>query len=213
MALFEKKRSVQALDDQSIEAIRKELASVLSVAANYDALMAHNDTLTISLEGRIRGDLLAFVLYLAGITKGTDLREIRVVNQIFDIGLSQADFHMFHADVSSYRFEHAVPPSILMIGELGRTLQHEMELSGNAIDTNLAAAFSVDLINLYALVGSALISADAEVTERESADLIRYLFQMCRAAFGPNTELPAGPAHQTLLAHKRLFGREPAGLR
>ncbi len=211
MALFEKKRSVRALDNQSVDAIRSELESVLNVAASYDRLMSHIDALTISLEGRIRGDLLAFVLYLSGITRGVDPREIEVVNRIFDINLDHADFKLFRDDVSSHLFEHAIPPSILMLCELGRTLQQEMEASGNGMDTNLSAAFCVDLINLYALVGSALISADAKITERESADLINYLLLMCRAAFGPNTELPSGPAYQTLVAHRRLFGRLPPG--
>lgn len=209
MSLFERKRSVRALDPASIDAIRHELEAVLSVAASYDALMAKNASLTISLEGRIRGDLLAFVLYLAGITRGVDTREIAVVNRIFDINLDHVDFKIFRDDVSAHLFEHAIPPSILMLMELGSTLQREMDATGDAMDTNLAAAFCVDLINLYALVGSALISADGRITERESADLIRYLALMCRAAFGDEAELPAGPAQQTLVAHTRLFGRKP----
>lgn len=209
MSLFERKRSVRALDPASIDAIRNELEAVLSVAASYDALMAKNNSLTISLEGRIRGDLLAFVLYLAGITRGVDQREIDVVNRIFDINLDHVDFKIFRDDVSAHLFEHAIPPSILMLMELGSTLQREMDATGDAMDTNLAAAFCVDLINLYALVSSALISADGKITERESADLIRYLALMCRAAFGDDAELPAGPAQQTLVAHTRLFGRKP----
>lgn len=209
MALFERKRSVRALDDAAVDAIRSELKSVLGVASSYDQLMMHTDAPPISIEGRIRGDLLAFVLYLAGITKGVDLREILVVNRIFDIDLSHVDFQIFHDDVSGHLFEHAIPPSVLMLMELGSTLQREMDASGDAMDTNLAAAFCVDLINLYALVGSALISADGKITERESADLLRYLYMMCRAAFGENTELPSGPAYSVLTAHKRLFGRVP----
>ena len=209
MALFERKRSVRALDPASVDAIRRELESVLSVAASYDALMVKNGSATISLEGRIRGDLLAFVLYLAGITKGVDAREIAVVNRIFDIDLDHVDFQLFHDDVSTHLFEHAIPPSILMLMELGSTLQIQMRASGDEMDTNLAAAFCVDLINLYALVGSALISADGKITERESTDLIRYLTLMCHSAFGEEAELPPGPAQQALAAHARLFGRKP----
>ena len=209
MSLFERKRSVRALDPASVEAIHRELDSVLSVAASYDKLMAKEGGIQISLEGRARGDLLAFVLYLAGVTRGVDQREIDVVNQIFDINLDHVDFKIFREDVSDHLFENAIPPSILMLMELGATLQHEMDATGNAMDTNLAAAFSVDLINLYALVGSALISADGKIAERESADLIRYLYLMCHAAFGNDAELPPGPAQQTLASHVRLFGRRP----
>ena len=209
MALFERRRSVRALDPASVAAIKRELQSVLSVAASYDKLMANDDALIISLEGRIRGDLLTFVLYLAGISRGVDKREIAIVNDLFDINLDHVDFTMFRSDVSGRLFERAIPPSILMLMELGTTLQREMSASGNEMDTNLAAAFSVDLINLYALVGSALVSADGSITERESADLIRYLYLMCRAAFGPNSELPPGPAQQVLAAHVRLFGKPP----
>ncbi|MBR3317458.1 MAG: hypothetical protein IKG21_06550 [Atopobiaceae bacterium] len=209
MGLFERKRSVRALDDASIDAIRRELNSVLGIAQSYDQLMMHADVVPISIEGRIRGDLLAFVLYLAGVNGSVDMREILVVNHIFDIDLSHVDFTIFREDVSDHLFEHAIPPSILMLQELGSTLQREMEASGDATDTNLPAAFAVDLINLYALVGSALISADERITERESADLLRYLYMMCYAAFGENTELPSGPAYRVLAAHKRLFGRVP----
>ncbi len=209
MALFERKRSVRALDPASIDVICRELDSVLAVAASYDKLMANDGSIIISLEGRIRGDLLAFVLYLAGVTRGVDPREIAVVNRIFDINLDHADFKIFHDDVSDHLFEKAIPPSILMLMELGSTLQREMHSTGDDMDTNLAAAFSVDLINLYALVGSAFISADGKISERESADLIRYLYLMSHAAFGDNTDLPSGPAQQTLAAHVRLFGKKP----
>ena len=209
MGLFERKRSVRALDDASIDAVRGELESVLAVAQSYDQLMMHTDAPPISIEGRIRGDLLAFVLYLAGVGKGVDMREIQVIDRIFDINLQHVDFQIFREDVGDRLFERAIPASILMLLELGNTLQREMEASGNAVDTNLAAAFSVDLINLYALVGSAIISADERITERESADLLRYLYMMCHAAFGENTELPSGSAYRVLAAHKRLFGRLP----
>ena len=209
MGLFERKRSVRALGPVAIESIRKELESVLSVASSYDQLMSHNETVPISLEGRIRGDLLAFVLYLSGVSRGVDPREIEVVNQIFDIDLCHVDFQIFRTDVSDHLFEYAIPASILCLQELGSILQQEMASSGKAVDTDLASAFIVDLINMYALVGSALISADSKVTERESADLVRYLHRMCVGAFGPEAKMPEGPASRTLAAHVRLFGKEP----
>ena len=209
MGLFERKHSVSMLGDKDIQTIRQQLDAILDIAKSYDRTMASAGLLTISLEGRMRGDLLAFTLYLAGADKTIKLQEVEVVNRIFDINLDHVDFKIFRDDVSAHLFEHAIPPSILMLMELGSTLQREMDATGDAMDTNLAAAFCVDLINLYALVGSALISADGRITERESADLIRYLALMCRAAFGDEAELPAGPAQQTLVAHTRLFGRKP----
>lgn len=209
MGLFERKRSVRALGPEAIEFIHQELESVLSVASSYDQLMANDEMIEISLEGRIRGDLLAFMLYLSGVSRGIDLREIQIVNKIFDIDLCHVDFTIFRNDVSDYLYEHAIPASILYLQELGTVLQREMAADGKKVDADFAAAFSVDLINLYALVGSALISADGKVTERESGDLVRYLYRMCVGAFGPEAVLPDGPAHRTLDAHIRLFGKEP----
>lgn len=220
MSLFEKKRSVAALGDAAIVSIKNELDEVLSVAASYDQLMmAHSTDMIISLEGRIRGDLLAFVLYLAGIGKGVDLREIMVVNRIFDIDLSHVDFQIFRHDVGNKSFEHAVPPSILILKELGNTLQREQtrtsdgSASSQFPDENgmsiLANELCRDLINVYALIGSAFISADGRVSERESGDLIRYLTMITKALFGPSAELPDGAARRTLDAHRRLFRRPP----
>ena len=205
MSLFNKKRSVMALDSRAMTLIKQELDSVLSIAQSYDRMMAKTDGIAISLEGRIRGDLLAFTLYLAGFGKRTKPEEIAVVNQIFDIDLSHVDFVLFRKDVGNRSFQHAVPPSILILHELGSRLQ-ATEFGGT---TNMAKALTDDLINVYALIGSALTSADGVVTQRESTELIQYLYLMARATGGPDAQLPEGPARSTLAAHKRLFDREP----
>ena len=219
MALFERKHPVTALGDEALTSIKRELDSVLSIAASYDQMMSKTGDMTISLEGRIRGDLLAFTLYLSGITKGVRPEEIAVVNQIFDIDLSHVDFELFRKDVGNRSFEHAVPPSILILKELGNRLQHEQSVTQDGLTasdvakrsgvSNMAAAFSVDLINLYALIGSAFLSADGIMVQRESADFIRYLYMMSRAVWGPNATLPEGAAQRVLEAHKRLFGKVP----
>ncbi len=219
MALFERKHPVTALGDEALTSIKRELDSVLSIAASYDQMMSKTGDMTISLEGRIRGDLLAFMLYLSGITKGVRPEEIAVVNQIFDIDLSHVDFELFRKDVGNRSFEHAVPPSILILKELGNRLQHEQSVTQDGLTasdvakrsgvSNMAAAFSVDLINLYALIGSAFLSADGIMVQRESADFIRYLYMMSRAVWGPNATLPEGAAQRVLEAHKRLFGKVP----
>lgn len=219
MALFERKHPVTALGDEALTSIKRELDSVLSIAASYDQIMSKTGDMTISLEGRIRGDLLAFTLYLSGITKGVRPEEIAVVNQIFDIDLSHVDFELFRKDVGNRSFEHAVPPSILILKELGNRLQHEQSVTQDGLTasdvakrsgvSNMAAAFSVDLINLYALIGSAFLSADGIMVQRESADFIRYLYMMSRAVWGPDATLPEGAAQRVLEAHKRLFGKVP----
>ena len=219
MALFERKHPVTALGDEALTSIKRELDSVLSIAASYDQMMSKTGDMTISLEGRIRGDLLAFTLYLSGITKGVRPEEIAVVNQIFDIDLSHVDFELFRKDVGNRSFEHAVPPSLLILKELGNRLQHEQSVTQDGLTasdvakrsgvSNMAAAFSVDLINLYALIGSAFLSADGIMVQRESADFIRYLYMMSRAVWGPNATLPEGAAQRVLEAHKRLFGKVP----
>lgn len=219
MGLFERKRPVTALGDEALGSIKRELDSVLSIAASYDQMMSKTDGIAISLEGRIRGDLLAFTLYLAGITKGVRPEEIAVVNHIFDIDLSHVDFQIFRKDVGNRSFEHAVPPSILILKELGTRLQQEQSTTQDGLTasdvamksgvSNMASAFSVDLINLYALIGSAFLSADGIMTKRESADLIRYLYMMSRAVWGPDATLPEGAAQRVLAAHKRLFGKAP----
>ena len=103
MGLFEKKRSVVALSDQALDTIKEELDSVLSVAKSYDQIMVKNgDGILISLEGRIRGDLLAFTLYLSGVSGNwVSPKEIQTVNRLFDIDLSHVDFEIFYADVSN----------------------------------------------------------------------------------------------------------------
>ncbi len=216
MSLFEKKRSVVALGDDAIESIKKELHSMLEIAASYDKVMLKSGDLVISLEGRIRGDLLAFVLYLDGVGNGkTDPKEIEVVNQIFDIDLWHADFELFRHDVGDKEFENAVPPSILIINELGKTVQREQfrksdgDVGPQGETSDLSNMLVAGLINLYALIGSAFISADSEISERESADLIRYLCMMNRAVTGKSEPLPAGAAQRTMQAHVRLFGKKP----
>lgn len=216
MSLFEKKRSVVALSEAAIDSIKQELQSTLDVAASYDRVMSKSDELVISLEGRIRGDLLAFVLYLDGVGKSyTDPKEIEVVNQIFDIDLSHVDFELFRKDVGDHSFENSVPPSILIINELGKTVQREQfrKSDGNVGpqgDTSaLSNLFVSGLINLYALIGSAFISADGTIHEGESADLIRYLCMLNRAVNGVSEPLPEGAAQRTMQAHVRLFGKKP----
>ena len=219
MSLFDKKRSVVALGDDAIQSIRNELNSVLGIARSFDELMAKSGDLVISLEGRIRGDRLAFTLYLSGINRGVDPREIQVVNSIFDIDLSHVDFQIFSKDVSSRNFERSVPPSILILKEMGMVLQRETTTNEDGITaseaaerggvTNMATKLPDDLINLYALVGSAFISADSQISKRESNDLCRYLYMMKRAVSGYGAELPEGPAQQVVLGHVRLFGRGP----
>ena len=217
MGLFTKKRSVIALSNEALESIRGELESVLTIAASYDQIMSKGDNLTISLEGRIRGDLLAFTLYLAGISKGVAPREIEVVNRIFDIDLSHVDFDLFRRDVSNKWFENAVPPSMLILKELGSTVQRaqfktrdgsDSTVPGSDVDV-LSNLLVDDVINLYALIGSAFISADGKITERESGDLVRYLYVLARGAYGEGATLPAGAAQRTLSAHERLFGKKP----
>jgi len=220
MGLFEKKRSVIALPDSALESIKHELDSVLSVAKSYDEIMLKGtDGMLISLEGRIRGDLLAFMLYLSGVSKTLSQNEILTVNKLFDIDLSHVDFEIFYNDVSNRNFEHAVPPAILLIKELGATLEREARKSEQGVQTmeekqnlgipSLARAFADDLINVYALIGSALISADSKVTERESGDLVRYLYLMNNVVAGEGAPLPQGAATRTLEAHVRLFGKKP----
>ena len=219
MGLFERKRSVAALDAKALESIKLELNELLSIAASYDNVIARQQKMYISLDGRIRGDLLAFVLYLAGVTKGIDLREVLAVNQIFDIDLSHFDFQLFAKEVGSKSFERSVPPSILLLKELGNELQRAQTLtSDGSVSTAfedvdgmsvLARELCLDLINAYALIGSAFISANGQITERESEDLIRYLTMMTHAIFGPDAELPEGPARRTLEAHRRLFRKDP----
>lgn len=220
MGLFEKRRSVVALPDSALAAIKRELDSVLSVARSYDEIMLKGSQgMLISLEGRIRGDLLAFMLYLSRISKTLTPNEIATVNKLFDIDLSHVDFQIFYSDVSNRNYEQAVPASILLIKELGATLEREAkkpaasaQMEGEAKGPgapSLARAFADDLINVYALIGSALITADSSVTERESADLVRYLYLMNRAVAGEGAPLPPGPAQQALEAHVRLFGRSP----
>ncbi len=216
MSLFEKKRSVRALGDEAINAIKQELDSMLEIAASYDRVMSKSGELIISLEGRIRGDLLAFVLYLDGVGKGqTDLAEIEVVNQIFDIDLSHVDFELFRSDVGDKEFENAVPASVLIISELGKSVQRAQFTTGDGQvgpqgnSTELSDLFVKGLINLYALIGSAFISADGQITERESADLIRYLCMINRAITGASEPLPEEAARRTMQAHVRLFGKKP----
>lgn len=219
MSLFNKKRSVTALDSNAIELIKQELTSVLSVAASFDNMMLKGNPQSISLEGRTRGDLLAFTLYLSGVDKSTKPEEIAVVNQIFDIDLSHVDFQLFREDVGNRNFEHAVPPSILILKELGNRLQSEKTVAADGLTasevaqksgvSDMSQALCDSLINVYALIGSALTSADGVVTQKESTDLIRYLYLMARAVGGPNAELPKGPAQNTVFAHKRLFDKAP----
>ena len=212
MGLFEKKRSVMALGDQALDSIKAELDSVLSVAKSYDSIMVkNNDGILISLEGRIRGDLLAFMLYLSGVSRGLSQNEILTVNRLFGIDLSHVDFEIFYADVSNRNYEKSVPPAIWLIKELGATLQRVAVKEGEepADKPDLAIALACDLINVYALIGSALISADSTITERESSDLIRYLYLMNRAVQGEGAPLPEGPASRCVEAHVRLFGKAP----
>ena len=205
MGLFERKHSVSMLGDKDIQTIRQQLDAILDIAKSYDRTMASAGLLTISLEGRMRGDLLAFTLYLAGADKTIKLQEVEVVNRIFDIDLSHVDFELFRKDVSDSNFEHAIPPSILILKELGKRL--EAEHASDANSTKVAQALCRDLINVYALIGSALLSADGQVTERESEDLVSYLIMISEAALGTGAELPEGAAQRTLAAHERLFGR------
>ena len=216
MSLFNKKRSVMALSDESIAAIKRELDSILNVAANFDKLMAKTGKLVISLEGRVRGDLLAFVLYLDGMGSGpTDPAEIRVVNQIFGIDLSHVDFTLYRKDVANKYFENAVPPSVLIFNEMGRSVQRAQftkedgTVSAQGQTDELSQMFVSGLINLYALIGSAFISADGMIRESESTDLIRYLTMINSAISGADAPLPEGPAQQTLASHVRLFGKKP----
>ena len=216
MSLFNKKRSVMALSDESIAAIKRELDSILNVAANFDKLMAKTGKLVISLEGRVRGDLLAFVLYLDGMGSGpTDPAEIRVVNQIFGIDLSHVDFTLYRKDVANKYFENAVPPSVLIFNEMGRSVQRAQftkedgTVSAQGQTDELSQMFVSGLINLYALIGSAFISADGMIRESESTDLIRYLTMINNAISGEDAPLPDGPARQTLASHVRLFGKKP----
>ncbi|MDO4797818.1 MAG: hypothetical protein Q4A01_07340 [Coriobacteriales bacterium] len=218
MPLFDKKRSVMALDSRAIALIKQELSSVLSIAASYDHMMEQNGEYVISLEGRMRGDLLAFTLYLSGFGGKTKPEEITVVNKIFDIDLSNADFVLFRKDVGNKSFQHAVPPSILILHELGNRIQNEgtnadgpsaSQVAERNGVPNMAKALTDALINVYALIGSALTSADSVITKRESTELIQYLYMMVRAIDGPNAQLPEGPARSTIAAHKRLFDKEP----
>lgn len=219
MSLFNRKRSVIALDEKSLGLIKQELESTLSIAKSFDAIMSKSTDIVISLEGRMRGDLLAFTLYLAGISNGVKQSEIDVVNHLFDIDLSHVDFELFRKDVGNRNFEHAVPPSILILKELGSKLQTEQTRTSDgatAADiaersgvTDMSQELCHDLINLYALIGSALSSADGVITKRESEDLIRYLYLMTRAVDGPEAELPEGAARRTVEAHKRLFDKAP----
>ena len=204
MGLFERKRSVSALDDKDIQTIKRQLDAMLDIARSYDRTMASAGLLTISLEGRMRGDLLAFTLYLAGADKSIKLQEVAVVNRIFDIDLSHVDFELFRKDVGDANFEHAIPPSVLILKELGKRL--EAEHSVDTSSTEVAQTLCRDLINVYALIGSALLSADGQVTEQESADLVRYLSMICEAALGASASLPEGAAQRTMAAHERLFG-------
>ena len=205
MGLFERKRPVSALGEKYIQTIKQQLDAMLEIARSYDRTMASAGLLTISLEGRMRGDLLAFTLYLAGADKSIKLQEVEVVNRIFDIDLSHVDFELFRKDVGDANFEHAVPPSVLILKELGRRL--EAERAADASSMAVARGLCSDLINVYALIGSALLSADGQVSERESADLVRYLTMVCEAALGKGADLPEGAARRTLAAHERLFGR------
>lgn len=214
--LFNKKRSVRALGDEAIDTIKQELDNMLAVAASFDKAMASTGNLVISLEGRVRGDLLAFALYLDGVGRGpTDLREIAIVNKIFDIDLSHVDFELFRKDVGDKSFESAVPASVLIFNEMGGMVQREqfkkadgtVAPSGQAND--LSRLFVEGLINLYALIGSAFISADEMVSQRESNDLIRYLCMINRAITGSDLPLPDGAAQRAYDAHVRLFGKAP----
>lgn len=216
MSLFNKKRSVMALDKSSIDAIKSELQSSLNVAESFDKLLAKSGKLVISLEGRVRGDLLAFVLYLDGVGRGpTDPAEIKVVNQIFDIDLSHVDFELFRKDVGDTNFEHAVPPSVLIFNEMGKNVQRAQftksdgSVAQEGQTSDLSDLFVSGLINLYALIGSAFISADGVIHKNESADLIRYIRMINSAVYGEGAPLPAGAAQQTLAAHIRLFKKEP----
>ena len=204
MGLFERKHSVSMLGDKDIQTIRQQLDAILDIAKSYDRTMASAGLLTISLEGRMRGDLLAFTLYLAGADKTIKLQEVEVVNRIFDIDLSHVDFELFRKDVGDANFEHAIPPSVLILKELGKRL--EAERATDTGSAEVARTLCCDLINVYALIGSALLSADGQVTEQESADLVRYLAMISEAALGTGATLPEGAAQRTLAAHERLFG-------
>ena len=205
MGLFERKHSVSMLGDKDIQTIKTQLDAMLDIAKSYDRTMSSAGLLTISLEGRMRGDLLAFMLYLAGADKTIKLQEVEVVNRIFDIDLSHVDFELFRKDVGDTNFERAIPPSVLILKELGRRL--EAEYAEDTGSSEVAHALCCDLINVYALIGSALLSADGQVTEQESADLVRYLTMISEAALGTGATLPEGAAQRTLAAHERLFGK------
>lgn len=205
MSLFNKRRTVTALDDDAIRAIHDELESVLSVAVSYDKVMKNSKGMVISLEGRIRGDLLAFVLYLSGINRFVDPNEVATVNKIFDIDLWDEDYRLFRKDVAPKWFETAVPASILLLMELGNRLQRQKD-PGATDDRSLARALGNDLINTYALIGSAFVSADGSVSKRESGDLNRYLRMLNTAVNGTDADLPEGAARRTAWAHQRLFG-------
>ena len=216
MSLFDKKRPVTALSKEDIDSIKRELQSILDIAASYDQVMMKSGELVISLEGRIRGDLLAFLLYLDGVGRGkTDPKEIEVVNQIFDIDLSHVDFQIFRNDVGNKSFESSVPPSALILNEMGKAVQRAQfrksdgDVGPQGDTDTLSGLFVSGLINVYALIGSAFISADGQAVESESNDLIRYLYMINRAVNGPDAPLPTGPAQRVYDAHVRLFGKRP----
>lgn len=219
MSLFNTRRSVRALSDEALESIKQRLESMLSIAASLDVAMGKTDSFVISLEGRMRGDLLAFMLYLDGVDKNTDPADIAVVNRLFDTNLTQTDFAMFRQEVANKWFEQAVPPSFLILKELGKTLQTEqetapdgrtaLEVSQQSGVQDIALELGNGLIDLYALVGSAFLSADGNITKRESNDLIRYLAMLNRSVNGVDAPFPPGAAQRAYDAHIRLFGRKP----
>ncbi len=218
MSLFERSHPVIALNDRQIDLIKQELASVLDVAASYDDTIARMGTLSIGLEGRMRGDLLAFTLHLSHVDKNTDAREIGIVNQLFDTNLTHEDFVLFRREVGNRSFERAVPASILILKELGTRLQSDNTRAAGSTATDVARKSGITdmsqalcdaLINVYALIGSALTSADGVMTQRESSDLIRYLYLMADAVGGAGAPLPTGAAQRVLDAHRRLFGKLP----
>lgn len=216
MSLFEKRRPVTALSDQEIQSIKQELHSILQIAQSFDQVMGKSGNAVVGLEGRVRADLLAFVLYLDCAGRApTDPAEIAVVNTIFDTDLTKADFALYRKEVSNKLFEKSVPPSILIYSEMGKAVQREQfrtsdgTVGPEGTSNTLSSMFVHGLINLYALIGSAFISADGEAREKESGDLIRYLSMMNRAINGADAPLPKGPAQQAYDAHIRLFGKKP----
>lgn len=205
MTFFERCVPVTRLSESEVEELRDLYQEIHAQLSMFDMLSGTSNDPFKSLAKEFRGNFLTFMMYLSNADGRICEEEVAVMNRILDKNILRKTYREAVRRSDSEIIASQGPLSVSRHLRMTTTVI-AARFSGNAVGSEIMGALessmqedAVDglheiwarhVVDLYALIGRALIAADDRVRQSEAEKFIAYIDFLNQRLRGDGAELP-----------------------